>query len=173
MIPNLGPSHRNWIATLLGVFLLTSPTAASITDPVLYLSRALEFQGGNGRLVRIDGSFPWNALLQSGYPVQLVFWNDANGSDFVRFDLSGNAFIGVSGAVESGLTPAEATALLPVGTPVGEASSGLRLVYVGPGRIEALLSGPFATAPLAAQLFVVDGTTTYVSNPISVSPVAP
>ena len=57
MIPYLGTFHRNWIATLLGVFLLTSPTAASITDPVLYLSRALEFQGDNGRLVRIDGSF--------------------------------------------------------------------------------------------------------------------
>jgi hypothetical protein len=173
MIPRTRTAHRDWIAILVGVFLLTSPTAASITHPELYLSRAVEFQGANGRLVRLDGSFPWNALLQSGYPVQVVIWNDVNGSDFVRFDLSGNAFTGVAAAVESGLTPAEATALLPVGVPVGESNSELRLVYVGPGRIEALLSGPFATAPLAAQLFVVDGTKTFVSNPISVSPVSP
>lgn len=173
MIPRIRIAHRDWIAILVGVVLLTSPTAASITDPVLYLSRAVEFQGANGRLVRIDGSFPWNALLQSGYPVQIVIWNEVNGSDFVRFDLSGDAFTGVSETVESGLTPAEATALLDVGMPVDETSGDLRLVHVSPGRIEALLSGPFATAPLAAQLFVVDGTTTFVSNPISVSPVSP
>jgi len=165
--------HRDWIATLVGVLLLASPTAASITDPVLYLSRATDFQGVNGRLIRIEGSFPWNALLQSGYPIQIVFWNDENDSEFVRFDLSGNAFTGVAEAFEGGLTPAEATALLSLGVPVGETNNDLRLVHVGRGRIEALLSGPFATGPLAAQLFVLDGTTTFVSNPISVSPVTP
>ena len=77
--------------------------------------------------------------------------------------------MGGAQAVEDGLTPAEATALLQV----GDANSALRLVHVGPGRIEALLSGAFASAPLAAQIFVVDGTTTFVSNPISVSAVAP
>ena len=80
MIPRIRTAHRDWIATLVGLFLLTSPTAASITDPSLYLTRAVEVQGANGRLVRIDGSFPWNALLQSGYPIQIVFWNDENDS---------------------------------------------------------------------------------------------
>ena len=93
---------RKWIPILIGVVVLAGPTAASMTDPTLYLSRAVEVQGVNGRLVRIEGSFPWNALLQSGYPMQIVFWNDANHSDFVRFDMSGNAFTGVTAAVAGG-----------------------------------------------------------------------
>ncbi len=80
MIPKIENRPWNWIATVVGLLLLASPTAASITDPLLYLSRANEFQGVNGRLIRIEGSFPWNALLQSGYPIQIVFWNDENDS---------------------------------------------------------------------------------------------
>lgn len=169
MFPKVKTACRIGLAILIGAGLLSHTAVASMTDPTLFLSRAVEFQGANSRLVRIEGVFPWEALLQSGYPLQLVIWTNAANPDFVRFDLHGNAVTGVTATLEGGLTPAEATGLFAI----GEASNLQHLVHVGPGRIEAQLGAPFMTAPLRAQIFVVDNGTTFVSNPISFSAVAP
>ena len=168
MIPKTKTMQNLWIASLIGLFALAGTIHASQTDPTLFISHAVDFDGSHGRLVRIEGEFPWNALLQSGYPVQIVIWNEANDSDFVRFDLSGNAVTGNSSIVGGGLTPSEATSLSTIGVP----DLTQELAYVGPGRIEARLSGSFVAVPLAAQIFVIDGGTTFVSNPISISGVA-
>ena len=160
---------RIGLAVLIGAGLLSRTADASMTDPTLFLSRAVEFEGTSNRLVRIEGEFPWEALLQSGYPLQLVIWTNAVNPDFVRFDLHGNAVTGVTATLEGGLTPAEAAGLFAI----GEASDLQHLIHVGPGRIEARLGAPFMTAPLRAQIFVLDNGTIFVSNPISFSPVAP
>ncbi|HEB90250.1 MAG TPA: hypothetical protein ENI85_11820 [Deltaproteobacteria bacterium] len=170
MFPKNERHGYRWVAILAAALLLTTGTIhASQTDPTLFLSRAVSFAGNHGRLVRIDGLFPWNALLQSGYPVQVVIWNAENDSDFVRFDLAGNAVAGTTSSVEGGLTPAEATSLAAVGTP----DPAQTLSHVGPGRIDARLTGALADVPLSVQIFVIDGGTTFVSNPIPVSAVTP
>ncbi|HPG25260.1 MAG: hypothetical protein H6748_06090 [Spirochaetaceae bacterium] len=142
---------------------LAGPAGAGETDPTLVLWRGVAVETPSGTLVRVEGEFPWNALLQSGFPLQLVVWSSEGAADFVRFELDGDAFVGLDPAIVDGLSPIESAAI----ETAGAAAPAQALDHVGPGRLEARLSAPFVGRALSAQLFVIDGTTPFVSNPIA------
>ncbi len=152
--------------TLLALITLASaPTSAGETDPTLLITRAVATDTPNGTLVRIDAVFPWNALLQSGYPIRLVVWRAVGRPDFVRFDLAGGARSGSDSAVLDGLTTSEVLLFAGAGRP----DPAHVLTHVEAGRLESVLGAGFAGVPLGAQLFVDDHGTPFVSNPISVT----
>ncbi|MBK7951875.1 MAG: hypothetical protein IPK00_24740 [Deltaproteobacteria bacterium] len=153
---------------ILGSSFLTiaAPSArGGETDPTLLIVRAVASDTPNGTLVRVDGQFPWNALLQSGYPLELVVWRTTGQIEFVAFDLAGAARSGTHGALVDGLSTSEVATFAAQGQP----DSGPVLTHVENGRLEAVLDARFAGAPLAAQLYVIDHGTPFVSNPAPIT----
>jgi len=153
---------------LILILFLAQTSLAAGTDPPLFLARAVAQDTANGTLIRVEGELPWEGLLQSEYPLALVVWATEGAPEFVRFQLSGQAFTGISTEVVDGLTtPAEAIAFAALGAVDG----AQRLTHIGPGRLDAVITLPFASGPIAAQLFVIDprdGGTPFMSNPIAV-----
>jgi hypothetical protein len=150
------------LALALGLLITGSTATAGETDPTLALYDGRQAPGISGTMLRVEGVFPWNALLQSGYPLELVLWAADGGGDFLRVRLDGEMRRGRAPFVVDGLTPGEAVSLASIGA----ADGGHRLTYVAEGRIDLLVTGVFAGRPLAAQLVVLDEGTPFVSNVI-------
>ena len=132
-------------------------------DPTLALYRGQQVEGAAGTTVRVDGVFPWNALLQSGYPLELVLWPADGVGEFLRIGLDGSVHRGDAAYVIDGLTPAEAVLL----SSLGESDRAHGLAYVAEGRLDVRVTGAFAGRPLEAQLIVIDEGTPFVSNTIA------
>jgi|JI10StandDraft_1071094.scaffolds.fasta_scaffold122162_3 hypothetical protein len=158
----IGAAISGLIGLLIG--LSDQPSQAGETDPTLLIARAVASDTRSGTLIRIDATFPWNALIQSGYPLKLVVWRRAGTPDFVELDLVGSARSGSNPAVIDGLETAEVG---PFSTS-GQSNPAHALTLVDDGRIEAVLGAEFVGAPLGAQLYVIDHGTPFVSNPIDV-----
>lgn len=140
------------------------PAGAGETDPTLLITRAVATETANGTLLRLDAIFPWNALIQSGYPLELLVWQAAGPPTFVRFELGGQAHVGSTPEVADGLTPSEVSPVRLEGRPDGSHA----LTHVQEGRLEAVLGAGFSGIPLGAQLVVIDEGTPFVSNPVAV-----
>lgn len=142
---------------------------AGETSPVLAIYRAKATDTASGTLVRIEGTFPWNAVIQSAFPIKLVVWKTVGSTEFVRFDLDGSAYRGTNPSLADGLGPNEVVPLLNL----GQIDPVQSLTHVDQGYLEVVLGSEFQGAPLGAQLFVVDRGVPFVSNPIAVSRGAP
>ena len=148
---------------------LGSPARAGETSPVLAIYRALATDTASGTLVRIEGTYPWNAVIQSAFPIKLVVWKTVGSADFVRFDLDGTGHRGTDPSLADGLGTNEVVPLLNL----GQIDPLHSLTHVGQGYLEVVLGSEFQGVPLGAQLFVVDRGVPFVSNPITVSRGAP
>jgi hypothetical protein len=138
-----------------------APTArATPTDPTLALTRALAAAGESHRLVRVEGSFHAEDLIQLAYPLQVLIRETTSGTAYVRYDLSGSAATGVAPELADGLQADEAEGLLAQGGPAPAA----RVTFLGLGRIDLLLPASFPGGPAEVQLFVIDEGEPVLSN---------
>jgi hypothetical protein len=146
----------------LGAFCLTSPALATPTDPTLVLTAAAAATGTGHRVVRIDGSFHAQDLVQLAYPLQILV---RVGTQYVRYDLSAGAVSGVAAELADGLQADEAEALLGEGAP----AAGARVLFLGLGRLEVALPASFPAGSGEAQLFVIDEGEVVLSNALPVA----
>jgi hypothetical protein len=157
---------RRGAALLLGASLaLAAAAAATPTDPTLALTGATAAAGAAGtaaRMLRIEGSFQADDLVQLAYPLQLLVRETTTGTTYVRYDLSSGAVTGSSAALADGLQAGEVNALLGQGT----AEPAARVLFLGLGRLDVALPPSFPGGPAEALLFVVDEGETILSNPI-------
>jgi hypothetical protein len=157
------PSFRRaarW--SVLGAFCLAEAALATPTDPTLALTAA-DFAGGAiHRVVRVDGSFQAQDLVQLAYPLQVLIHA---GASYVRYDLSAGAFTGTAAELADGLQAGEAPGLLTKGTAADDA----QVLFLGLGRLEVSLPAAFPSGPAAVQMFVIDEGETVLSNALPVS----
>jgi len=158
-------SLSRWALALLAPLLLPSGGIGSATDPKLVLSAAASYSGTSARIVRIEGAFHSDDLVQLALPFQVLIWRSANPNDYVRYDLSGGAVTGRAGELTDGLNAAEAVALLATGTPDATA----RVLFLGPSRLELLLPNTFPGGAAWVQMYSVDATETVLSNPLGLT----
>lgn len=147
---------------LFGAFCLASAASGTPTDPTLVLTAAAGATGAVHRVVRIDGSFHAQDLVQLSYPLQVLV---RSGTQYVRYDLSAGAVSGVAPELADGLQADEAEGLLGQGAP----AAGARILFLGLGRIEVALPASFPAGPGEAQLFVIDEGTVVLSNALPVA----
>ena len=159
--------ERSVLARLIAACLLLVPSigAGASTDPVLALAGDQAEVGDSARLVRLEGVFPAQDLVQQAFPLQILLRETTTGSGYVRYDLSGAAFTGSAPEIADGLDPAEAAALLNQGSPAPDAE----VVLLARDRIEVLLPIAFSSGPAEAQLFVIDADAPILSNPMPFS----
>jgi len=156
------PSARGvLIASVIAALACISDAAhAGQTDPTLMIHRALHADGGGATVIRVEASFPWAALLQSGYPVEVVVWATEGHPDFTRIQLTGDSVSGAASFVQDGLSPAEINALHSASS----TAAANTISHVSKGRIDVQVRSPLAGRALALQLVVVDDGTPFVSN---------
>ncbi len=164
------------IPRILLVLLLGAPicdpgsAGATLTDPVLGISRATRAAGLDHELLLVEAQFPFDDLVQLAVPLQLLVFDTVDG-DYVRIDVSGSAFTGRSPALVDGLEPAEAQALLQEGVP----TASVELTGLLPGRLVVQSSRgqlPTAAPSTRVQLFLLREGEVTLSNAI-VSEVVP
>lgn len=146
----------------VGAFCLASAAYGTPTDPTLVLTAAAGATGALHRVVRIDGSFHAQDLVQLSYPLQVLV---RIGTQYVRYDLSAGAVSGTAAELADGLQADEAAGLLGKGAP----APGARILFLGLGRIEVALPASFPAGAGEAQLFVIDEGTVVLSNPLPVA----
>jgi len=141
------------IASVIAALACISDAAhAGQTDPTLMIHRALHADGGGATVIRVEASFPWAALLQSGYPVEVVVWATEGHPDFTRIQLTGDSVSGAASFVQDGLSPAEINALHSASS----TAAANTISHVSKGRIDVQVRSPLAGRALALQLVVVD-----------------
>lgn len=138
------------------------PARATPTDPTLALTAATCVTGTALRVLRVDGSFHAQDLVQIAYPLQLLVHV---GASYVRFDLVSGTRTGLAPALADGLSADEAVALLGAGSPAPDG----RILFLGAGRLEVALPESFPSGAAEAQLFVVDEGEPVLSNALSVA----
>lgn len=126
------------------------------------LTAAAAATGTSHRVVRIDGSFHAQDLVQLAYPLQILV---RIGTQYVRYDLSSGAVSGVAAELADGLQADEAEDLLTQGAP----AAGARVLFLGLGRIELALPASFPAGTGQAQLFVIDEGEVVLSNALTVA----
>ena len=147
-----------------GAICLTPAAFATPTDPTLVLTNASTATGALHRVVRADGSFHAQDLVQLAYPLQLLIRETTTGTGYLRFDLPGAAAAGSAAELADGLQADEAEALLASGT----FAPGARVLFLGLGRLEVLLPEDFPAGPAEIQLFVIDEGEAILSNALPI-----
>jgi hypothetical protein len=147
---------------VFGAFCLAGGALATPTDPTLALTGAGFAGGAIHRVVRVDGSFQAQDLVQLAYPLQVLVHA---GASYVRYDLSAGAFTGTAAELADGLQAGEAPGLLTKGTAAADA----QVLFLGLGRLEVSLPATFPAGPAAVQMFVIDEGETVLSNAVPVS----
>jgi len=150
------------LAALCAVVPIASGTG---TDPALALTGVSVEVGATACVVRLEGDFLEDDLVQLAYPLQILIRETALGASYVRYDTSLGAFTDVAPELLDGLAPEEALALLGKGSPSPDAT----IVFLGSGRIELLLPASFPAGGAEVQLFVVDTGQVILSNPLPFS----
>jgi len=151
---------------VLAALCVAVPIASSTgTDPFLALTGVSVEVGATARVVRLEGDFLTDDLVQLAYPIQILIRETALGASYVRYDTSLGAFTGVAPELLDGLAPEEASALLSQGSPSPDA----KIVFLGSGRIELLLPASFPAGGAEVQLFVLETGQVILSNPLPFS----
>lgn len=160
---------RRFTRALLVVLLAAAwsgprPADATLTDPVLGISRVTRAQGALHELMVVEADFPFDDLVQLAVPLQVMVFDRADGS-YVRLEVSGGAVGGQDTALLDGISPAEALALLTAGT----AAPSVSLTGLAPGRLTLQAARgvlPPAAASTRVQLFLLREGEITLSNAV-------
>jgi len=148
------------------VIALVSPAAiapAISTDPVLVLTGVVSTSGTATRVVRLEGTFPSQDLVQFPFALQILVRETTIGTGYVRYDLSQGTFSGSAPELADGLQFGEAIAFSTQGSPAVDGE----LVLLARDRIEVSLPSDFPDGPAEALLFTIHEGTPILSNAIS------
>jgi hypothetical protein len=148
-----------WIAITL--FIIAPVAWGTGTDPELALTEVFAESGGGVRMVRLDGVFPADDLVQLPYPLHILIREQAASARYVRFESTGGVLTGTAPQLADGMSPVEAASLVGV----GESSPDGGILFLGLGRLEVQLPASFPSGSAVAQLFAVEGGEAIVSNP--------
>ena len=150
------------LAALAALCVAVPIASGTGTDPFLALTGVSVEVGTTARVVRLEGEFLADDLVQLAYPLQILIRETAPGARYVRYDTVAGAFTGVAPELSDGLAPGEAVALLGQGSPSPDA----KIVFLGVGRIEVLLPALFPEGGAEVQLYVVEAGEPILSNPL-------
>lgn len=153
-----------WYGPLLVLLMVVPDAQTGGTDPMLSIAAAQAQAGATTVTLAVDASFLRGDVVQVGYPVQLLLWEEGAAS-YLRYALAGGVYSGQDGGLADGLNATEAAGLLSSGTLTAEA----RVLRMDSDRLELGVPASFPVGPARVQLFVVDGADTILSNPIAVT----
>jgi len=150
-----------WLATAL---LFAAPDVRAIsTDPVLVLTRVVASSGASARVVRLEGTFPSEDLVQFPFAMQILVRETGTGTGYVRYDLSTGVFTGSAPELADGLQFDEAIGFSTQGDPAPDGE----LVLLARDRIELSLPAAFPDGPAEAVLFTIHEGSPILSNAIA------
>lgn len=156
---------RGILVSLLSILLtqVPAPAGATLTDPVLAVTRAKRVDGASFSLIEIEGSFPFDDLVQLPVALQVLVYDPGTGA-YLRFDLVAGGFGGIEPGLADGLDVQEAQALLAAGSGQG----GVQLVALEPGRLA--LQAPPGLLPDSSrvQIFLENEGQIALSNGVAV-----
>jgi len=129
----------------------------TLTAPELVLSRVDSQSGAKGVLVRVEGVFPFEDLVQQPYPLQLFIRSLEKPKRYVCFSVLWGVMEGDDEIFEDGLDEDETDLV----GPLGKRSKEGRFLQVSPNHMRVRLPGGFPSGLAEAQLFVI-----YQGSPI-------
>jgi hypothetical protein len=148
----------------LGSLSLLAVAAHAIsTAPALVLTSVDAVSGSDVRIVRLEGVFPGEDLVQQPYPLQVLIRETQSGKGYVLYDLSRGAFEGNLPDLVGGLSAAGVRAL----DQQGEPAEGAALMLLARDRLEVSLPVGFPNGPAEAVFFVIYKGTPILSNAVS------
>ena len=139
---------RTTVALLSLLALLSVPAHGSITDPELSLHGAVA-RTGVTRVLRVEGRFHTDDILQIAYPVQLLVRSLATGSDYVLYTLGTGSAAGRSDRLSDGLQSTDVPSLLSGGTAAPTAT----LLGLSRGHVDVRIPLSFPAGASEVQLF--------------------
>lgn len=138
-------------------------TASGTSPPLAIQSVEVDYTKEDGTLVRVDGTFPFEDLIDLPYPLQLLVRKKEK---FLCFSVPWGPMGGELEELKDlkdGLT-SEVVDLIGI---FAQPDSEAKIVSVGPKRMEVLLPPDFPTGDAKAQIFVM-----YLGAPLFSNPVA-
>ncbi len=129
---------------------------------MLSITNATPFVTHDGvQSLTVFGMFNYDDLLQFSVPAGLII---SQGSQFVRYDISGQIAEGTSPAIANGIVATDIPALLGLGTP---ACGPATLTQLRVDRISVTLPADFSPGPVSVILYAVPDGSPFVSNAVS------
>lgn len=156
--------RRMTVLVLAAALFVGSATVRAIsTDPVLVLSRASAVSGVSERIVRLEGTFPAEDLVQVPFALQILLRETTTGTQYVRWDISQGVFSGTAPELADGLQFAEVLSFSTQGVP----TQGGDLVLLARDRIELRIPNGFPDGPAEAALFTIYEGSPILSNALT------
>jgi len=157
----VGGARWHRIVAVVGLLVWAASAAhGTLTSPELVLSRVDSEAGAKGTLVRVEGVFPFDDLVQQAYPLQLFIRSLERPKRFVCFSVPWGVMEGEDEAFEDGLDEDE-TPLIGL---AGAASQDARILQISPRHMRVRLPEKFPDGAAEAQLFVMYNGSPVFSN---------
>lgn len=156
-----GRARCSRFVAVVGLLALAASAAhGTLTSPELVLSRVDSESGAKGTLVRVEGVFPFDDLVQQAYPLQLFIRSLERPDRFVCFSVPWGVMEGGEKAFEDGLDEDETPLIGRAGAP----SKDGRILQVSPRHMRVRLPEKFPSGLAEAQLFVMYNGAPVFSN---------
>lgn len=133
---------------LVGALVLGSEARATLTFPALAIEEVTATPGAKGMLVRINGTFPFEDMVQLPYPLQVFIHQ---GERFVCYQLPWGVLAGKDEIFEDGLSEEAVARIAQVAKPDKHA----KVVQVSDSQIRVQLPDDFPEGTAEVQLFVM------------------
>ena len=163
--PVSAPRARRASAALLAaaVLLLCAPPGAfaGITGPALALGGVVAQIGDQSRSLQVHATFPGDDIIQRGSPIQLVVFEEAPTGRFVRYDLSGGAWMGSHADLGLVIDEDEGWAVVELGAPEPSA----RVTHIDSTQVVVKLPDGFPGGRIRVQLVFPYEGEMLLSNP--------
>ena len=156
------PGIATIVWVLVVVWLGLSSASASITTPVLALSRASTATSASEEVLKLDAIFPHAGVVQTTVELWVLVRSLDSGGAFALYTVPGGAFEGALDLLDDGLQGAD----VPVLMAGGDASLEGRLLFLGAERIDLRLPHTLPPGPAEAQLFLFDADGAVLSNAV-------
>ena len=139
---------------------------ATPTDPSLGI-HAAAILPGTPRILRVDGTFHRDDLVQVPFPLQVLIHTTSSRSEaqYLLVEPGSRRVQGTTTILEDGLQTSDVAPLLQNGAPQAEAY----VVELSENRIDITLPGGFPAGPAQVQLFVWNEGDPVLSNPLPVN----
>ena len=142
---------------------LAGAAHATPTDPSLGLHDAAVLPGAP-RIVRVDGSFHRDDLVQVPFPLQVLIHTNSPDPQYVLVEPGARRVHGRATRLDDGLQAADVPFLLSGGLP----ETGTYVVELSERRIDIALPAWFPAGPAQVQLFVWNQGEPVLSNPFPI-----
>lgn len=156
------PGIATIVWVLVVVWLGLSSASASITTPVLALSRASTATYASEEVLKLDAVFPHAGVIQTTVELWVLVRSLDSGGAFALYTVPGGTSEGSLDLLDDGLQGDDVPALMATGA---ESFDG-QLLFLGVERIDLRLPLALPPGPAEAQLFLFDADGAVLSNAV-------